>query len=631
VRQLVFFASAAGVLGSARQSNHAFCSSFLDALARQRREDGLPAISLDWGVWSEVGSAAERGFDVQATLLGLGSIAPEQGVRLFGTALREAPVQWLVLPSVDWRRFTRNFDGGVPALYEDVAAAPAPAFAPEPASAPEPATPAAGAREGLERVVAQILGMPAGTDPQTPLRDLGLDSLMAVEIKNRAERELGIAVSVRELIEGASINSLLERLPVPPQEAAMTRVGGIAAIVARLLRLPEGFDQQAPLNELGLDSLVAVEIRNTLETELGFQVSVRELIEGVSVQALMLRHGGAGTNTAGAVPAVRRIRPDVARRHEPFPLTEMQQAYWLGRRHDLELGNVACYLYTEFDTNSQRVDLDRAEAAWNRLVRRHDMLRVVIRRTVRSRSLRKCRNTGSSALDLRGRPEAQAELERLRRSLPRRVAEPNAWPLFDIRVTLFEDKVRLHTGFDLIALDAASIHALRQEWGRLYDDPTVVLPPIGLSFRDFVLEQQAHRASPEWQHSERYWSERAASLPAGAGTAGAGRPGAAVRPPFPASPRHRGAGGGDGAAAPSPGPWVDPVDAAGRGLCRNPRRLERDQSFLHHRHFLQPSDLVAREHLGAARRFHLDHPAGDRRPRARLPRPRHGAFAPSRR
>ena len=107
------------------------------------------------------------------------------------------------------------------------------------------------------------------------------------------------------------------------------------------------------------------------------------------------------------------------------------------------------------------------------------------------------------------------ELEQLRRSLPQRVTEPDAWPLFDIRVTLFDGKARLHMGFDLIALDAASIHALRREWGLMYDDPATVLPLVPLSFRDVVMEQIAYRESEAWKRSERYWKGRALSLPPG--------------------------------------------------------------------------------------------------------------------
>ena len=76
------------------------------------------------------------------------------------------------------------------------------------------------------------------------------------------------------------------------------------------------------------------------------------------------------------MPRKRQATADLTHRNDPFPLTDMQQAYWLGRRNDVALGSVSCYLYTEFDTS--QIDLARAEAAWNVLIKRHDMLRAVI-------------------------------------------------------------------------------------------------------------------------------------------------------------------------------------------------------------------------------------------------------------
>ena len=84
VQHFVLCSSVAGVVGSARQVNHAFCAAFLDGIAQRRQADGLPALSIDWGVWSGTGSAAALGFDQKAEQLGLGSIAPAQGTALFG-------------------------------------------------------------------------------------------------------------------------------------------------------------------------------------------------------------------------------------------------------------------------------------------------------------------------------------------------------------------------------------------------------------------------------------------------------------------------------------------------------------------------------------------------------------------
>jgi amino acid adenylation domain-containing protein len=512
VQHFVLCSSVAGVVGSARQVNHAFCAAFLDGIAQRRQADGLPALSIDWGVWNGIGSAAALGFDQMAEQLGLGSIAPAQGTALFGRALSDPRPQLVALPSVEWPRFVAHFGGKAPALLRDVSTVARTPTQPAPAGA-QPAAPDRHA--ALARIVASCLGIGGAVDPATPFHDLGLDSLIAVEIRNRVENELGLAISVRELIEGASLSTLAVRLgDAPTPITAPVEGGRIASIVAAVLGLSGMPDETIPLHDLGLDSLMAVEIRNRLENEAGIIVSVRELIEGASIRSLK------ESTTAPSAPAPEAARPayrrqavvDLAHRHDPFPLTDMQQAYWLGRRNDVAMGSVSCYLYTEFDTD--QLDLARVEAAWNVLIRRHDMLRAVISADGTQRILAEVPEYRFRTLDLRGR-DARPELEQLRRSLPQRVTEPDAWPLFDIRVTLFDGKVRLHMGFDLIALDAASIHALRREWGLMYDDPSTVLPAVPLSFRDVVMEQIAYRESEAWKRNERYWKARALSLPPG--------------------------------------------------------------------------------------------------------------------
>lgn len=559
LRWFILFSSAAGVLGSARQSNHAFAGTVLDGIAAARQAAGLPGLSLDWGVWSKVGAAARLGFDRQAEQLGLGSITPEEGIAAFAASLAGAgtgPAQ-LVLPSVDWPAFLGNFEGAAPRLYaglSEPAVVPAPVIA---ASVPAPAVAVRVAGDPLievTRIVGEVLSIQQAIDPQIPLYELGLDSLVAVEIKNRVQAAFAAEILVRDLIEGASISDIVATIraaappvpspvpvPVPTTPVAVTAplvdiTAAVTAIVCDLLALRTAPDLKTPLYELGLDSLVAVEIKNRVEREIGGTVSVRDLIEGASLESLIdaLRPDGDNpvplsvpvpTPAPARLKAGRAIHPDPANRHAPFPLTEMQQAYWFGRRDDLELGAVGCYLYTEFD--SDQLDLGRVERAFNQLIQRHDMLRMVIEADGRQRILPDVPEYRFQITDLRG-GDATAGLEHLRRTLPRRVAEPAAWPLFEVRISLFDrpdgfdradrgpgHMARIHTGFDLIALDAASMFALRQEWGRLYDDPAAVLPAIGLSFRDYVLEEQAFRATADWARSERYWAERAPTLPGG--------------------------------------------------------------------------------------------------------------------
>lgn len=72
------------------------------------------------------------------------------------------------------------------------------------------------------------------------------------------------------------------------------------------------------------------------------------------------------------------LRHDADERYAPFPLTPIQHAYWLGRTHLIGYGGVACHVLFEWDKRHDEFDLAILEKAWNQLIARHDMLRMVV-------------------------------------------------------------------------------------------------------------------------------------------------------------------------------------------------------------------------------------------------------------
>ena len=97
----VMYSSVASVFGSAGQANHAAANAFMDALAVHRRSLGLPALSIGWGGWSDIGSAADRGLHDRLGVKGIGSITPERGLEMFDALMRSAPAHVAACP-IDW-------------------------------------------------------------------------------------------------------------------------------------------------------------------------------------------------------------------------------------------------------------------------------------------------------------------------------------------------------------------------------------------------------------------------------------------------------------------------------------------------------------------------------------------------
>jgi acyl transferase domain-containing protein/acyl-CoA synthetase (AMP-forming)/AMP-acid ligase II/thioesterase domain-containing protein/acyl carrier protein len=216
----VLFSSAAALLGSAGQAHYAAANAFLDALAHLRRAAGKPASSLAWGPWAEIGMAAQGGESLERR--GLGSIRPEEGLELLGRLLARDPVHaGIVL--VDWERLFDAFPSyrGA-ALLCDVAGeqgrpdAATAAGADAGAAAVLAALRAAGPAERLADLqallagqVARVVGLPPSRlDPHVPLSSLGVDSLMAAELKARLERDLGMNLPIVRLLESPSLAEL---------------------------------------------------------------------------------------------------------------------------------------------------------------------------------------------------------------------------------------------------------------------------------------------------------------------------------------------------------------------------------------------------------------------------------------
>jgi NADPH:quinone reductase-like Zn-dependent oxidoreductase/NADP-dependent 3-hydroxy acid dehydrogenase YdfG/acyl carrier protein len=234
---LVLFSSVSALVGLPGQGNYAAGNAFLDALAHARRARGLPGSSINWGPWSGIGlAAAQENRGDRLALGGLRGLSPADGIDAFALLLANAPRQVAVMP-LDWASYARSYPASARSLLMSALAARAvegAAIAPAAAAgdvretllAADPGTRRRAALETYVREqVAQVLRQaPARIDVNKPLKALGLDSLMGLELRNRLEASLGLTLPATLVWNYPTVAllgpQLAERLGVPLDASA---------------------------------------------------------------------------------------------------------------------------------------------------------------------------------------------------------------------------------------------------------------------------------------------------------------------------------------------------------------------------------------------------------------------------
>ncbi|MEZ4454021.1 MAG: amino acid adenylation domain-containing protein [Nannocystaceae bacterium] len=308
-------------------------------------------------------------------------------------------------------------------------------------------------------------------------------------------------LDVRALPEPTALAD--ERPAAAPEGAVEVALAGLWRDALGLAAAPGRDDD---FFALGGHSLKAAALRTAIERALGVRISVASIFEaptiaGVARAVAAAREelsSGTGTLIPTPTPApAPALRPDPEARFDPFPLTDAQEAYWVGRSGAYALGGVGSQVYWEFEAAGD-LDLGRLEAAWRRLVDRHGMLRAIVEGG-RQRVLAEVPPFRLEVLDL-GRlaaADADARLLERREALSQRVFQPDVWPLWRVQATLLPGgALRLHLAFDALVVDAASLFLLLGEWARVYDDPAAALPELPITFRDYVIAARAYEAGP---------------------------------------------------------------------------------------------------------------------------------------
>jgi acyl carrier protein len=282
----VLFSSWASIGGSYGQVNHCAAASFLDGLAHFRRANGLPALTVDWGAWGETGAAADDEVRRNLERSGMDAMSPEGALEALRLALRSGESQ-VVIASIHWARYLaqrrteadRSFYTELLSESDVHATRRSPqraakvhiksGFAPAvPALEAIDSLPAAMREAALLRTIAEIvrrtLDLHSGEeiDPDVPLGDLGMDSLLAIELRNGLSRVFHQQFQSTILFDYPTLRTLAKYLD---KEVLSAHEETLAAVPVASIAVASN------ANENSLDILETIEQMSDEEVESWFK------------------------------------------------------------------------------------------------------------------------------------------------------------------------------------------------------------------------------------------------------------------------------------------------------------------------------------------------------------------------
>ncbi|POX43308.1 non-ribosomal peptide synthetase [Streptomyces sp. Ru73] len=441
----VLFGSIAALLTTAGQTNYAAGNAFLDALAHHRRARGLPALSLAWGPW-DAGMIEERGLAGHyRTARGMNPLAPAAGMAVLERVIGQDRAHLAVAQVTDWPTATAWY-AAPPPLVADLAAAAA--DAPATASrgtfrdafraAPDEAARRQLVAERFAELVATVLGVDRDRiDPAAGLLALGLDSLLAMELRARAGTELGATLPVVALLSGEPVAALTARLY--ESLAAAGEPGGVPAAVPH----------------------------------------------------------AEGDHAADEGPA----------EDEEHPLTPNQKALWFLKELDPD---AHAYNIGGALTVHGELDPDLFFAAFRTLLERHPCLRTTFVRK-EGRPVQRISphvRADTAVFDVCGEDEETVRQRMIREY--RRPYDLTGDPLVRLRLfRLAPDRWAVLKAVHHIVADAQSIFTFVEELFEVYDalrtGRPAALAPVPARYRDFADQQERMLAGPEARRMLDYW------------------------------------------------------------------------------------------------------------------------------
>lgn len=205
-----------------------------------------------------------------------------------------------------------------------------------------------------------------------------------------------------------------------------------------------------------------------------------------------------------------KIEIDKEHQYEPFGMTEIQQAYVLGRNPAFEYGGTACHIYMELEYDS--LDTDKVQSVWNKLIKRHNMLHAVMSVDGYQQILHDVPEFNVEVVECDSNNEAEKRAA-IKSELDHKIYDTSKFPLFSVVVSKGTTKDIMHFSIEFVTADWSSIWTVLSEFESLYFNPEKELPQLELTFRDYLIAEKKLRQGSKYYRDKEYWLDRIDNLP----------------------------------------------------------------------------------------------------------------------
>ncbi|MBS4933470.1 MAG: amino acid adenylation domain-containing protein, partial [Clostridiales bacterium] len=268
---------------------------------------------------------------------------------------------------------------------------------------------------------------------------------------------------------------------------------------------------------IGGHSLSMIKIKELVYKKTGFSMSLSWFSKYPTIERMAEQLQIAEKNESIREETVKEQVAAVADKehlYEPFDLTQVQTAYWVGRYSKGGLSGISTHIYRE--TTVKGLQLEQFEEAINMVIARHDMLRAIIledgrqqiQKTVPRFVVKQYCFTESSS------EEADAGLQQVRDEMKKQVFSSDKWPIFDVRFCQMQNGVgRIHMSFDCLIGDARSFQIILNELAMCYAGRQDELKKLEFSFRDYVITSKQLMNGEAYQEAKKYWMDKLPQIP----------------------------------------------------------------------------------------------------------------------